>query len=54
MGRLLIDHALRWAEQIGCELVELTSAISRSGAHSFHRDLGLEPNSLRFWKSLGS
>jgi len=54
IGRLLVDHALRWAEQKGCELVELTSALNRAEAHAFYRDLGFEPNSLRFRKSLGS
>jgi GNAT superfamily N-acetyltransferase len=54
IGRLLIDHALRWAEQSGCEFIELTSAINRSEAHAFYRDLGFESNSLRFRKSLGS
>ena len=54
IGSLLIDHALRWAEQSGCELVELTSALNRTEAHTFYRDLGFEPNSLRFRKSLGS
>ena len=54
IGSLLIDHALRWAEQSGCELVELSSALNRTEAHTFYRDLGFEPNSLRFRKSLGS
>jgi GNAT superfamily N-acetyltransferase len=54
IGRLLIDHALRWAEQRGSELVELTSGLDRAEAHAFYRDLGFEPNSLRFRKSLGS
>jgi GNAT superfamily N-acetyltransferase len=53
IGRLLIDHALRWAEQSGCELVELTSALNRREAHAFYRELGFEANSLRFRKSLG-
>jgi GNAT superfamily N-acetyltransferase len=52
IGRLLVDHALRWAAQSGCELVELTSALSREEAHTFYRDLGFEPNSLRFRKML--
>ena len=50
---MLIDHALRWAEQSGCELVELTSALNRAEAHALYRDVGFEPNSLRFRKSLG-
>ena len=53
IGRLLIDHALRWAEQAGCELVELTSALDRADAHAFYRNLGFESNSIRFRKSLG-
>ena len=52
IGRLLVDHALVWAEQGDCELVELTSAMNRTEAHAFYRDLGFEPNSLRFRKSL--
>jgi GNAT superfamily N-acetyltransferase len=52
IGRLLIDHALCWAAQQACELVELTSPLSREEAHTFYRDLGFEPNSLRFRKML--
>jgi GNAT superfamily N-acetyltransferase len=52
IGRLLVDHALRWAEQSGCELVELTSALNRVEAHAFYRDLSFEQNSLRFRKLL--
>ena len=53
IGRLLIDHALGWAEQTGCQLVELTSALHRAEAHAFYRELGFEPNSLRFRRSIG-
>jgi ribosomal protein S18 acetylase RimI-like enzyme len=52
IGRLLIRHALLWAEQSGCELVELTSALNRTAAHAFYRRLGFESNSLRFRKLL--
>ena len=54
IGRVLVDNALRWAEQRGCELVELTSALNRVEAHAFYRDLGFEPNSLRFRKLLSN
>ena len=53
IGRLLIDRALRWAEEGGCEFVELTSALNRAEAHAFYRELGFETNSLRFRKLLG-
>ena len=52
IGRLLIDHALRWAERAGCELAELTSALDRGEAYAFYRDLGFTANSLRFRKLL--
>ena len=48
----LIDYALCWARCDGCELVELTSALDRSEAHAFYRDLGFAANSLRFRKLL--
>jgi GNAT superfamily N-acetyltransferase len=54
IGRLLIERASDWAEQTGCGLVELTSALNREAAHAFYRDLGFEANSLRFRKSLNS
>ena len=52
IGRLLIEHALSWAEHAGCELVELTSALDRAEAHAFYRDLGFTANSLRFRKPI--
>ena len=53
IGRLLIEYALGWADQAGCRLVELTSALDRAEAHAFYRNLGFEPSSLRFRKPLG-
>jgi hypothetical protein len=32
--------------------VELTSALNRTEAHAFYRELGFEPSSLRFGKVL--
>jgi hypothetical protein len=52
IGQLLIEHALRWAEQAGCQMAELTSAVDRTDAHAFYRSLDFEPNSLRFRKLL--
>jgi len=46
----LVAHALSWADQAGCQLVELTSALNRAEAHAFYRSLGFEQNSLRFRK----
>ena len=52
IGRLLIREALRCAKQAECELVELTSALDRTAAHAFYRNMGFEANSMRFRKSL--
>jgi GNAT superfamily N-acetyltransferase len=52
VGRLLMEHAERFAAGAGCEAVELTSAVGRVEAHAFYRDIGYDANSLRFRKVL--
>jgi GNAT superfamily N-acetyltransferase len=52
VGKLLIEHAERFAAAAGCEAVELTSAVGRLEAHTFYRSIGYEANSLRFRKAL--
>ncbi|HEY1259335.1 MAG TPA: GNAT family N-acetyltransferase [Stellaceae bacterium] len=50
IGRLLIAQAERQAAAVGCEIIELTSALDRNDAHAFYRSLGFAANSLRFRK----
>jgi GNAT superfamily N-acetyltransferase len=51
-GKLLMEHAERFAAARGCGFVELTSAMGRVDAHAFYRSIGYEANSLRFRRSL--
>ena len=52
VGKLLTEHAERMGSAAGCEFVELTSAIDRTEAHAFYRNIGYDSNSLRFRKPL--
>jgi GNAT superfamily N-acetyltransferase len=54
IGKLLMDRAEGLASAAGCEFVELTSAATRAEAHAFYRNIGYEPNSLRFRKILAT
>ena len=40
IGRLLMNHAEKWAKENGCSIVRLWSTISRTGAHEFYQELG--------------
>ena len=52
VGKLLMQHAEQVGSAAGCEFVELTSAMDRAAAHAFYRNIGYQPNSLRFRKPL--
>jgi N-acetylglutamate synthase-like GNAT family acetyltransferase len=52
IGRALVERVESEARARGCERLELTSAERRADAHAFYRDLGFEPASQRFIKSL--
>ena len=52
VGKLLMQHAEQVGSAAGCEFVELTSAMDRAEAQAFYRNIGYEPNSLRFRKPL--
>jgi GNAT superfamily N-acetyltransferase len=52
VGRLLVNAAEQFFATRGCELVEVTSNLRLTDAHSFYRRLGYEATSVRFKKSL--
>jgi ribosomal protein S18 acetylase RimI-like enzyme len=52
VGRRLIERASALAEGRGCELIELTTALSRAEAHSFYDALGFERTSYRYARAL--
>lgn len=42
IGRILMEHAERWATERGCRIVHLRSNLKRAGAHAFYERLGYE------------
>jgi ribosomal protein S18 acetylase RimI-like enzyme len=52
VGRALIDTAEAEARARGCEVLWLTTAEHRAGAHAFYRALGFEETGRRFARSL--
>jgi len=43
VGRLLVDHAERWAREIGSKAVVVRNNIQRAGSHAFYPSLGYAP-----------
>jgi GNAT superfamily N-acetyltransferase len=54
IGRRLVEEVERRGAADGCARLELTSGLTRSGAHAFYEHLGYETQSRRFVKALGS
>lgn len=52
VGRALVEAAVERLRAKGCGLVEVTSNVDLSGAHSFYRKLGFERSSYRFVKEV--
>ncbi|TAJ30216.1 GNAT family N-acetyltransferase [Bosea sp. (in: a-proteobacteria)] len=53
IGKIMIGHALAFAEQQGVGLIELSSNKSRLDAHRFYRNLGFDQSHEGFKKQLG-
>ncbi|WP_428391820.1 GNAT family N-acetyltransferase [Lichenicoccus sp.] len=54
LGRLLVDAGDDLARQAGCSVLELTTAVARTEAHTFYRKLGFTNSSLRFSRAIRS
>jgi len=42
LGRMLLEHAVGRAKQLGCHRVELSSDLRRKEAHNLYRSMGFE------------
>ena len=54
IGRILLKHAERWANEVGIHKIRLNSGASRKEAHSFYRAMGYnnEKGQIRFIKDI--
>ena len=54
IGRMLLKHAERWADEVGIHKIRLNSGSSRKEAHSFYRAMGYnkEKGQIRFIKDI--
>ncbi|MBE9044186.1 GNAT family N-acetyltransferase [Pleurocapsales cyanobacterium LEGE 10410] len=43
IGRLLLQRGETWAQQQGCNLIQVRSRTTRQQAHTFYQDVGYEP-----------
>ncbi len=48
IGRRLVEASCEQARAWGCDRLELTSRLTRTGAHSFYQSVGFEHTSKRF------
>ncbi len=48
IGRRLVEASCEQAREWGCDRLELTSRLTRTGAHSFYESVGFEHTSKRF------
>ena len=52
LARTLVAEIERWAQDRGCNLIEVTSAEHRSDAHAAYRALGFDEAPRRFARRL--
>lgn len=47
-GKLLLENAINYAKSNNCEVIELTSGLSREKAHNFYIKNGFKKGSFKF------
>lgn len=52
IGRTLVEFALNLAKQAGCDMLELTSGLSRADAHAFYEAVGFQRSALRMTRHI--
>ena len=52
IGSKLLEYGMKIAEEIGCELIELTSNVKRTRAHQFYVSHAFVNNGYRFIRKL--
>ncbi|WP_074499266.1 N-acetyltransferase [Thalassotalea sp. PP2-459] len=52
IGKLLINHAEKWAKNLGCRLLHLEVFANNKKADSFYQDLGFKPETVHMIKPI--
>ena len=52
IGKSLLNNAINYAKEKGCDVIELTSGFSRESAHRFYERNGLSKGSYKFKMNL--
>lgn len=52
IGKILLDRAIQYAKENNCEVIELTSSMSRIDAHRFYEKNGFTKGSYKFKMTL--
>lgn len=52
MGKLLVNHAEKWAKHLGCRLLHLEVFANNKKADSFYKNLGFKPETVHMIKPI--
>jgi GNAT superfamily N-acetyltransferase len=52
LGRLLIEHAEKWAKQLGCRLLHIEVFANNKKADSFYQNIGFKPETVHMIKPI--
>jgi GNAT superfamily N-acetyltransferase len=52
LGKLLIEHAEKWAKQLGCRLLHIEVFANNKKADSFYQNIGFKPETVHMIKPI--